>query len=550
MIKDLRIRFGIIVAVVLVSLAYLIPTLIVKDNRTLPDWWAEGFSLGDEQVKILPSRTLHLGLDLKGGMHLLLGVDLDEALANSMDRFAAEVEEYMDDEGIEYETAERDDKELMIMLTSPENERALKDYITERYRMLTITGSRTVEGGGMELRYAYREKDLAEFNDRTVEQTLETIRNRVDELGLTEPEIVRQGEYDILVQLPGVSDMESAKELIRKVALLEFKLVVENDEMLSEALKGNIPEGTELVYEKVKDRDTGEVIEEVPYLVEEETQMTGEVITDAVIAFDSSKGGRPYVHIEFDRRGESIFENVSGDNVGRRLAIILDNTVYSAPVIQSRITGGAAIIEGSFPLDEAKELAIVLRAGALPATLTLLEERTVGPSLGADSIKKGFLATLVGGALVIIFMAFYYGASGLVADLALFLNMIIILGIMSAFQATLTLPGIAGIALTIGMAVDANVLVFERVREELRLGKTPRAAIEGGYSKAFLTILDANVTTLIAALVLFQFGTGPVKGFAVTLSVGILTSLFTAIFVSRTVFDFVMSRFRIKRLSV
>jgi len=278
--------------------------------------------------------------------------------------------------------------------------------------------------------------------------------------------------------------------------------------------------------------------------------MTGEVITDAVIAFDSSKGGQPYVHIEFDRRGEAIFEKVSGDNVGRRLAIILDNTVYSAPVIKSRITGGAAIIEGSFPVDEAKELAIALRAGALPATLTLLEERTVGPSLGADSIRKGFLATLVGSALVVLFMAMYYGASGLVADLALFLNMIIILGIMSAFQATLTLPGIAGIALTIGMAVDANVLVFERVREELRLGKTPRAAIEGGYSKAFLTILDANVTTLIAALVLFQFGTGPVKGFAITLSVGILTSLFTAIFVSRTVFDFVMSSFRVKRLSV
>jgi len=550
MIKDLRIRFGIIAVVVLVSLAYLMPTLIVKDERTLPDWWAEGFKLGNDQVKLLPSKTLHLGLDLKGGMHLLLGVDLDEALANSLDRFAAEVEGYMDDEGIAYESTKRNGEELVIILTNTEDEYDLKEYITERYRILTITGSRTLEDGGMELRYAYREKDLSEFKDRTVEQTLETIRNRVNELGLTEPEIVRQGEYDILVQLPGVSDMEGAKELIRKVALLEFKLVVEDDEMLSEALKGNTPEGTELVYEKVKDRETGEIIEEVPYLVEEETQMTGEVITDAVIAFDSSKGGQPYVHIEFDRRGEAIFEKVSGDNVGRRLAIILDNTVYSAPVIKSRITGGAAIIEGSFPVDEAKELAIVLRAGALPATLTLLEERTVGPSLGADSIRKGFLATLVGSALVVLFMAMYYGASGLVADLALFLNMIIILGIMSAFQATLTLPGIAGIALTIGMAVDANVLVFERVREELRLGKTPRAAIEGGYSKAFLTILDANVTTLIAALVLFQFGTGPVKGFAITLSVGILTSLFTAIFVSRTVFDFVMSRFRIKRLSV
>ena len=549
MIKDLRIRFGIIAVVVLVSLAYLMPTLMVRNGSTLPDWWAEGFKLGNDTVHVLPTKTLHLGLDLKGGMHLLLGVDLDEAVANSLDRFASEVKGYLDDEGIGFETVERQENELVIVLSSPEDDITLKEFIDERYGMLKILGSRTIEGEGIELRYTYNERDLAAFKDRTVEQTLETIRNRVDELGLAEPEIVRQGEYDILVQLPGVSDMESAKELIRKVALLEFKLVVEDREMLSEALKGNVPEGTELLYEKVRDRDTGEVIEENPYLLEEETLLTGEVITEAYMNPDSTTGSY-HVFLEFDRRGADIFETITRENVDRRLAVILDNTVYFAPNIDEPIPNGKAVIKGRFTVDEAREMVIVLNAGALPATLTLLEERTVGPSLGADSIRKGFLATLVGGALVVLFMAMYYGASGLVADLALFLNMIIILGIMSAFQATLTLPGIAGIALTIGMAVDANVLVFERVREELRLGKTPRAAIEGGYSKAFLTILDANVTTLIAALVLFQFGTGPVKGFAVTLSVGILTSLFTAIFVSRTVFDFVMSRFRIKRLSV
>jgi preprotein translocase subunit SecD len=546
MIKDIRIRFLIIVVLVFGALIYLLPSLL---GGKLPGFWTEGIKIGDKRYNLLPTKTLNLGLDLKGGMHLLLGVNLDEAEINSLDRISIEVKGYLDDEEIPYEVVERDkDKSVRVVISELGRDEEFKSYMKKRYSFLEVTKSATLEEK-VEIIFAYREKDLTSFREKTVDQTLEKIRNRVDELGLTEPEIVRQGDYDILVQLPGLHDPEKAKALIRKVALLEFKLVDDTND-LREALMGEIPEGREILYEKVRDRDSGEVIEEIPYLIEKKTLMTGEVITDALIRYDSSKGGYPYVHIEFDSRGEDLFEKVSGDHVGRRLAIILDDAVYSAPVIKTRITGGSAIIEGSFTNEDAKELAIVLRAGALPATITLLEERTVGPSLGKDSINRGFLATLVGGALVVIFMAAYYGASGLVADLALFLNMLIILGIMSIFQATLTLPGIAGIALTIGMAVDANVLVFERVREELRLGKTPRAAIDGGYSKAFLTIMDANVTTLIAGLVLFQFGTGPVKGFAVTLSVGILTSLFTAIFVSHTVFDFVMLRFRIKKLSV
>lgn len=542
MIKDLRIRVGIIVVVILVSLTYLTPTIFFPDEKDVPEFW--------KKAKILPMKTLNRGLDLEGGMHMLLGADLEESLINTLDRITLEIKGYLDKKEISYKTVERNGADgIRVVLTDPEKQDDLKSYINKDYRFFEVVESTTV-GGEFEITYKYREKDLLSFKDRTVDQTLETIRNRVDELGLAEPEIVRQGDYDILVQLPGLDDAEKAKSLIKKVALLEFKLVFGDQNDLAEALKGNLPEGTEILYERVKDRDTGEILENKPYLIETKTLMTGEVITDANISMSSTGRGYPHVQINFDSRGEALFEKISGDNVGRNLAIILDNSVYSAPVIESRISGGSAVITGRFTKEEARDLAIVLRAGALPAKITVHEERTVGPSLGEDSIRKGFMATLVGGALVVIAMVIYYGAAGLVADLALFLNMIIILGVMSALQATLTLPGIAGIALTIGMAVDANVLVFERVREELRLGKTPRAALEGGYSKAFLTIMDANVTTLIAALVLFQFGTGPVKGFAVTLSIGIITSLFTAIFVSRTVFDLITSRFRIKRLSV
>ena len=538
MIKDLRIRFVIIFIVIAVALFYCAPTFF---KGKLPEFWTTS--------KYLPNKTLNLGLDLKGGMHLLLGVNLDEALASSLNRIGVELKSFMDEEAIPYESvALLGNDALKVVLTEVGGEDKLKAHLKESYNFLEVKSSNTVEGKA-EIVLAYGEKDLVAFKEHTVEQTLETIRNRVDQLGLTEPEITRQGDYDILIQLPGLQDPEKAKEIIRKVALLEFKLVDEQYNV-EEALKGNIPEGDEILYEKVRDRETGEIVEERPYLVESNTLMTGEVIADASIAYDRQAGNRPIVQIRFDKRGGVLFEKISGDNVGRYLAIILDDVVYSAPVIKTKISGGEAVIEGNFSIEDAKELVIVLRAGALPATISVLEERTVGPSLGSASIRSGVIATLIGLAAVVLFIALYYGVSGLVADSVLILNFIIILGVMSLFQATLTLPGIAGIALTLGMAVDANVLIYERVREELRLGKTPRAALDAGYAKAFLTIMDSNITTLIAALVLFQFGTGPVKGFAVTLSVGIMTSLFTAVFVSHAIFDLFMSRFRIKKLSV
>jgi preprotein translocase subunit SecD len=277
--------------------------------------------------------------------------------------------------------------------------------------------------------------------------------------------------------------------------------------------------------------------------------LTGEYITDARVAIDS-RYNEPYVSLSFDARGARLFEQITGENIKKRLAIVLDNNVYSAPVIQDKISGGKAQITGRFTMEEAKDLAIVLRAGALPAPVKILEERSVGPSLGKDSINKGLNSMLIGGVIVVLFMAFYYRLSGVIANLALMLNILFIMGGLAFFGATLTLPGIAGIILTIGMAVDANVLIFERIREELRLGKPVRTAIETGYSKAFVTILDSNVTTIITALVLFQFGTGPVRGFAVTLSIGILASFFTAIFITRIIFDYLYVIKRMNKISI
>ncbi|MEJ2097376.1 MAG: protein translocase subunit SecD, partial [Deltaproteobacteria bacterium] len=286
-----------------------------------------------------------------------------------------------------------------------------------------------------------------------------------------------------------------------------------------------------------------------PYLVQKNTLLTGASLTDARVEIDSQYN-EPYVSIQFDKKGGRIFSRITEQNVKKRLAIVLDGKVYSAPVIQEKISGGAARITGSFTMEQARDLAIALRAGALPAPVNVIEERTVGPSLGADSIRKGLISMCIGGLLVVIFMVIYYKGSGLIADIALLLNIVIIAGGLAGFQATLTLPGIAGIILTIGMAVDANVLIFERIREEMALGKTPRASVDAGYTRATLTILDANVTTLIAALVLFQFGTGPVKGFAVTLSLGVLASLFTALILTRLIFDYLLIHRKARTISI
>jgi len=362
------------------------------------------------------------------------------------------------------------------------------------------------------------------------ERALEIIRNRIDQFGVKEPVISRQGAAGIVVQLPGVTDRQRAVDLIGKTALLEFKLVSDDLELLKQAREGKEVPG----YELKKDERGDEL------LVSTVASLTGDTLVDAIVKFDESRFGEPYVGITFNPKGAEIFSKLTGDNVGKRLAIVLDGVVQSAPVIRERIPRGEAQITGNFKVAEANDLAIVLRAGALPAPILIEEERTVGPLLGQDSIRSGVRAASIGGAVVLVFMALYYVTAGLIANVALILNILYILGFMGLFHATLTLPGIAGLILTMGMAVDANVLINERIREELRLGKSLRAAIAAGYHKAFSAIFDSNLTTIAAAVLLFQFGTGPIKGFAVTLTWGIAASMFTAIVVTKVIFEILL----------
>ena len=365
------------------------------------------------------------------------------------------------------------------------------------------------------------------------QRALEIIRNRIDQFGVLEPVIQLQGSRRILIQLPGITDRERAKDIVGKTAHLEFKIVSDDPDLIKRASEGEKIEGYELKYIEVEEG------KKEALLVEEDAVLTGDMLVDATTEFSQQGFGQPYVSLELNDKGGDMFSDITGTNVGKRLAIVLDGEVDTAPVIRERIPSGRAQITGNFSVQEAKDIALVLRAGALPAPVNIIEERSVGPALGQDSVEKGIRAILIGGACVLLFMAIYYLIAGVVADLALVLNILIITGALSYFGATLTLPGIAGLVLTIGMAVDANVLIFERIREESKLGKSLKAAIHAGYDKAFWTILDANVTTLITALILFQFGTGPVRGFATTLSIGILASMFTALVVTRLVMDLI-----------
>jgi protein-export membrane protein SecD len=366
---------------------------------------------------------------------------------------------------------------------------------------------------------------------------LEIIRNRIDQFGVREPTITRQGNTGIVVDLPGIKDRQSAENLIGKTALLEFKLVDETGD-INKALQGKVPPGDEILYNS----------ERIAYLLKKEALLSGRAVKDARVEMD--QWGQPYVALDFNAEGADKFAEITGKHVGERLAIILDNVIKSAPVIKTRITGGKAVIEGNFTIDEANELRIVLKSGALPVPFTPIQNTWIGPSLGRDSIRKGLLSGIIGVICVVVFMGIYYKKAGLIADSALLLNLLFLLGALAALKATLTLPGIAGIILTIGMSIDANVIIFERIREELRNERAPRSAVDAGYNRALRTILDANITTLIVALVLFQFGTGPIKGFATTLSIGILISLFTAIVVTRVIFNLLLGGRPVSKLSI
>lgn len=532
MSKSLKLRGGLVFCCLLLSLMSLAPSFMAN---SLPDWWTRAFD------------PIHLGLDLQGGMHLVLGVDVDKAVESRLDSALDQVEGLMNEKDVIFKRVERlPGERLAITVYDAQAGSQVDALMKENFpnlEPLTLTD----EGGYIQKNFRFSNNEVANIRDYAIRQALETLRNRVDQFGVSEPTLQLQSDNRILIQLPGVKDPERAIALLGKTARLEFKMVVE-DANPQDAVKGILQPGTQLLYEKDVNRQTGEPIEK-PLVVYEKTALTGDLLADAQVRIDS-RFNEPYVAIDFNAVGAKRFDQITAANVGKRMAIVLDDTIYSAPVIRERISGGSAQISGSFNEQEATDLAIVLRAGSLPAPVNILENRTVGPSLGRDSINQGIVSVLVGGLLVVLAMAVYYNLSGLVANTVLILNVFFIMAMLSMFKATLTLPGIAGIVLTIGMAVDANVLIFERIREELRLGKTVRNALDAGYSKAFMTIIDANVTTLIAALVLFQFGTGPVKGFAVTLSVGIIASLFTAIFVSRVIFDFFLERRQVKRLSI
>lgn len=485
---------------------------------------------------------IHLGLDLQGGMHLILDVEAEKAVESTMDRYVVNLREAFKKDNIESAIVERDKNDILINY-DPSKAKDIEKIVSENSDLEKV-GALSDNKKSV---YQILRKRRKYIEDRAVEQGLESIRNRVDQFGVAEPSIQRQGERRIIVQLPGVKDTERAVKLIGRTARLEFKLV-DDDHSPDDAIKGNIQEGDEMLYQRVTDATTGEVSKK-PFLLKKGVLMTGDAIANAEVKI-GSRYNEPYVSLEFDKEGAKLFGKITGENVKKRLAIILDDNVYSAPVIQEEISGGKAQITGYFSTEEAHDLAIVLRAGALPAPVKILENRTVGPSLGKDSIEMGLKSTIISGILILIFMIFYYRLSGLIANIALFLNLILLSGAMAYFQATLTLPGIAGIILTIGMAVDANILIFERIREEIKFGKTVRTAIDAGFKRAFITILDSNITTIIAAIVLFQFGTGPIKGFAVTLSIGITASMFTAVFVSRFIFDFLASKMRMEKLSI
>ncbi len=504
--RQLGVRIALVVVVVAVSIWYLYP----------------------------PAKTINLGLDLQGGIHLVLGVDVDKALEAQVDRAGDSVRAELEKRGVGVTRAERrGTTELVIQLASPQSWDAAVKTTDE---VLGAFDRKEADQAAGRLTLALKPGEAVNIRELAVRQGLETIRNRIDQFGVAEPSIQQQGENRILVQLPGVQDPARAKALIGKTALLEFKLVDERTDPES-ALRTGPPPGSEILYQRRVDKQTREE-RKVPFLVQKKAAVTGRDVATARVSIDQNTS-EPYVSVDFNAAGGRAFSELTDANVGKRLAIVLDGNVHSAPQIRERIPSGRAQITGGFSSDEATDLAIVLRAGALPAPVQVLEERTVGPSLGADSIRQGMIAIFASTALVFVFMLVYYRLSGLIADVALGLNLLLLMATMAGFHATLTLPGIAGIALTIGMAVDTNILIFERIREELRAGKTVRGAIDAGFTRAFKTVIDTHVTVLVSGLILFQFGTGPIKGFAVTLMIGIAVSLFTAVFFTRLLFDLI-----------
>ncbi len=503
-------------------------------QKSLPAFWA------DSVPKIA------LGLDLQGGMHIVLEVDQEKGLETHVKRVSDSVKAMLKDNKVPYTYLKTTGIDS-ITISYPSGSNIKVPQKIERLMSEEYPSFDKAKKNGSTLVFKLLDSEIERLNTWSTTQALEVLKNRIDPEGVKEPIVQRQGPREIVIQLPGIKDPERAIARIEQTAMLEFRMLDSAGDV-TKALKGSIPFGSELIYQKKTNPETGEV-DMIPYLVKKETLLTGDLISDARVSFDS-QFNEPYVGINFDRQGGKIFERITAQNVNKRMAIILDGNLYSAPNINEKISGGRASITGGFSYDEAVDLAIVLRAGALPVPVKIIQNVTVGPSLGQDSIDAGIKAIILGGILVIIFMLIYYRTSGLIAIWAVLLNLLMLMGSMAYFNATLTLPGIAGILLTIGMGVDANVLIFERIKEELRAGRTPRSAVDAGYDRAWWTIVDSQVTTLITAAVLFQFGSGPIKGFAVSLSLGILINLFTALVGTKVIFDILNTRSKLGKVNI
>jgi preprotein translocase subunit SecD len=485
-----------------------------------------------------PAKRIHLGLDLRGGIHLVLRVNTGDAVRAEVDDAMERVRADLAAKGVQNPELVRSPEGTGFRLKVPTStDPTVLDKILDD-RLAEFNVSR-----GVETTATLKPEVVRSVKDMAVRQALETIRNRIDQFGVAEPLIQREGlEGDrIVIQLPGVDDPTRVKNLIRATAFLEIKPVVTvapTQEALLQPLGGKLPEDSEVVTGDVEDME-GRATGKEYYLLKRASVVTGRDLRTARRSQDQY--GQPAVSFTLNPDGAKKFSAYTAAHIGDRMAIVLDNKVRSAPVIRGHISD-SGIIEGNFSVQGAEDLALVLRAGALPASITYLEERTVGPSLGHDSVMRGLRAGLAGLVAVVVFMLVYYKAAGINADVALILNAVLLLGAIGLLRATLTLPGIAGIILTIGMAVDSNVLIFERIREELELGKTVRNAVNLGFGRALSAIIDSNLTTIISALFLFQFGTGPIKGFAVTLTIGLTISMFTAVFVSRSIFESLLSR--------
>ena len=552
----LKLKLAFLVSVILLSFITVVPSFY----KETPHWWKT----------YMAPEGLRLGLDLQGGMHLILKVNLQKAAENSLELAANDLKDTLAEESI---SAVRSPSKSLdtITFTLPNTGAADKvtALISEDFPDIDAE-IETKEGSFPRIFLTLKDEKKAYIKTHAVDQSLEILRNRIDQFGVAEPVIIRQGDDEIVIQLPGIKDPKRALKLLGDTAQLEFKIVADTagqnlNELISQAkaskewqdgesisklnraLQGRLPDNTSLTFEKDIDKQTKrETL--VPLLLENKILMTGDMIKDAQVRIGGNFN-EPYVSLDLTGRGGKVFANITEKNVGRRMAIVLDGVVRSAPVIRERILGGSAQISGSFTHEEAADLAIVLRVGALPAPVDIIQNMTVGSTLGQDSINKGITSGALGAIVVLAFMLIYYRLSGIIANSALVLNILLLFSGLAILNATLTLPGIAGIILSIGMAVDANVLIFERMREEYALGKSVRSSIDGGYSNAFSTIVDSQVTTLITAVALFMFGTGPIKGFAVTLSLGIIFNLFAALFFSRLMFDTINAVKPMKKLN-